>query len=104
MKITNMDHFEEVVSFARSCGPEMFASLSEQIIKLVRWENSQRYKDSYVILRPDFEKCSFYFDWRYPNGERIMNGGIIFHGLPDGADLAQYSVTLDRQYGWTMHT
>lgn len=104
MKIANLDYFDEVVCYARSLGPQMFASLNEQLLKLLRYENMERYPDSYVMLRPDFEKYSFYFEWRDKDHNRIMNGGIIFHGLPDGADPAQYSVTLDRQYGWSMHT
>lgn len=112
MKITNPQYFAEQLEYAREIGDN---TLFQCLKRIAYWEQGKceeqpegwpyddsRY-DSEVHLHQDFDPHSFYFVWVDKNGNRIMNGGIIFHGTPGEAD-ASHSVTLERHYGWSIHT
>lgn len=67
------------------------------------YEWGHAYYNCKVHLHKDYDEHSFYWVWEAQDGRRIMNGGIIFHGNPGEADKS-HSVTLERTYGWTIHT
>lgn len=108
-----MAYLLEELEYANSIGDK---SLRKCLDRLVYWETGKcedqpdgwpwghHYYNCKVHLHKDnYDKHSFYFVWCDKDGNRIMNGGIIFHGNPGEADNS-HSVTLERTYGWTIHT
>lgn len=57
-----------------------------------------------VRISKDWYEHCFAFGVYLADGTLYMNGGIIFHGLPDGGYEENGSVQLDRNYGWSTHT
>lgn len=55
-------------------------------------------------VRKDFAPYSF--DWsKWIAGKCIYNGGMIFHGRGDtGVDAPTFSVTMNPEEGWQIHT
>lgn len=112
MKITNPQYFAEQLEYAREIGDN---TLFDCLKRCAFWEQGKcedqpegwPYDDSRygseVNIHKDYDKHSFYFEWMGKDGRLIMNGGIIFHGNPGEPDTS-HSVTLDRQYGWSIHT
>lgn len=104
--------FQEI-QYAQSIGDK---SLVEGLKRLAYYETgvSENNSDGYAPDHPDFgshveicpDRCdehSFYWVWINKDGKRIMNGGLIFHGLPGEPDKS-HSVTLDRAHSWQIHT
>lgn len=67
------------------------------------WPIGDYRRYSKVRIHKDYDEHSFYFSWDAEDGRRILNGGVIFHGNPGEPDKS-HSVTLDRTYGWSIHT
>lgn len=57
-----------------------------------------------VRISTDFEKHSFSFGVYREDGSLYMNGGIIFHGLPETGYMQNGSVEIDPHFGWATHT
>lgn len=57
-----------------------------------------------VVVSPDFCAHCFLFKVYSEDDSCIMNGGIIFHGLPDTGYQQNGSVQLTPSYGWQIHT
>ena len=55
--------------------------------------------NSEIILYKDFAPYSFYFE-QMKDGNRIMNGGLLYHGNPDQS----FAVQLISSIGWSIHT
>lgn len=63
------------------------------------------YKDiTEVRIGSDFCKHCFTFGAYHEDGSLWMNGGIIFHGLPETGYEENGSVEMSRNYGWSTHT
>ena len=61
---------------------------------------------SMTKIYPDFAPYSFAFA-RLKNGKCIINGGIIFHGKHDGygsGSAPAFSVSINKETGWSIHT
>lgn len=112
MEITNPQYFVEQMKYAHEIGDK---SLLECLGRLAYYESGKcedhpdgwPYDDSrccsQVHIHKDFDDHSFVWSWVDRNGKLIMNGGLIFHGTPGSPDTS-HSVTLDRTYGWSIHT
>ena len=72
-------------------------TLQDCIERLKQWETNQSCE---IFLFKDFAPLSFYFEMYNNNGNRIMNGGVLYHGNPDESR----AVTLDLTRGWQIHT
>ena len=95
------EHLAEVRDFADRTNQR--AQLEEQLTRLV----TNKPEGCVICLYKDFALYSFYFDIRMPNGERYMNGGLIYHGELDGfgnGGAPTFSVCLTPTAGWSIHT
>lgn len=113
MIIHDSTYMFQQIQYAQSIGDK---SLVEGLKRLAYYETgvSEENPDGYapdhsyfgsrVEICPDgCDEHSFYWVWIDSAGKRIMNGGLIFHGLPGEPDKS-HSVTLDRAHGWQIHT
>ena len=60
-----------------------------------------------VILTTDFAPLSLNFAIVDKDNHCLLNGGIIYHGSQDGGGSGSsptFSVTLEPQVGWAIHT
>lgn len=57
-----------------------------------------------VVIGSDCCQHCFSFAIYRKDGSLYMNGGIIFHGLPDTGYQQNGSVSVDPAYGWEIHT
>lgn len=57
-----------------------------------------------VHISSDWYDHCFAFGVYRADGTFYMNGGIIFHGLPESGYEENGSVSMDRCYGWSTHT
>ena len=96
MKIHCQERYDKIAEYAKEIGDQSFQSC---IDRLKQWEKSSngRYK---IELTPDFAPHSMLFAESYTNGERGLNGGLIYHGSPDVSS----SVQLVPKQGWQIHT
>jgi hypothetical protein len=93
MKILCEERYREACEHAEKTGDK---SLQDCFEKLARWEERD---ESEFIIKKDFAPLSFYFE-EYKDGERLLNGGVIYHGNPD----VSRSITFDQRIGWQTHT
>jgi hypothetical protein len=87
------ERYKEATEFAEKTGNK---TLQDCLNRIEQWEKNRQ---SEYFLYKDFAPYSFYFE-EYKDGERLLNGGIIYHGNPDQS----YSVTMDSTIGWQIHT
>jgi hypothetical protein len=95
-------YVEKVFEFARSIHYE--AQLQDKLDNFGLWCN---HGGTTVELYNDFAPYSFYFCEFNANHDRIMNGGLIFHGAHDGGGnggAPTFSVSLNPSNGWSIHT
>lgn len=94
------DYFKEVIAFADKMN--LLESFDNAMSSMRR-----KTKNSYIIhLYKDYAPYSFYFVQFY-EGKEAGNGGIIYHGPHDayGSGRAPtFSVTIEKVYGWSIHT
>jgi len=77
-------------------------SLQYMLVKMMnfaRWENVDE-----VRICADFGEHCFGFGIIRKDGTMSLNGGIIFHGLPDEGYKTNGSVEISPEYGWATHT
>ena len=73
-------HCEERLREAREYATQLGdRSLRECLERLESWERDGRT----VHLHRDFAPYSFGFRLCGPDGELVMNGGLLYHGTPD---------------------
>ena len=53
-----------------------------------------------IILYYDRAPLSFYFEMNDKNGNRVMNGGLLYHGNPDKS----FAFQMIPSTGWEIHT
>lgn len=94
MVIKCEERYNEAMDYAAKTGDK---TLQDCIERLKQWETNQNCE---ILLCEDFAPLSFYFEMYDRNGNRIMNGGVLYHGNPDES----YAVTLDPAKGWQIHT
>jgi hypothetical protein len=101
------EHLKAACEFADRTNQR--AQLDSQLDTLARIAENN---NAYAHLYTDFVPHSFYFEL-YPTAdrerrnrnERIMNGGVIYHGqLENGSSPETFSVTLTPQRSWSIHT
>ena len=95
------EYLAEVRSFADHTAQR--AQLEEKLLDLTRFK-----RDGFAIrLYTDFAPYSFYWVCLDPDGNRWMNGGLIYHGAHDGGGSGgapTFSVCLTPTNGWSIHT
>ena len=99
--VPDMEYLTEVQRFAASVGK--LESLQRCLDRLQRIAENL---DGTVHMGRDFAPYSFLFGIE-AGGRTRLNGGVIFHGSHDnGGDgsAPTYSVSLDPQDGWSIHT
>lgn len=74
-------------------------SLQECLDSLKRWEINSKGENK-IMLYSDFAPLSFYFELMNEHNQRILNGGVLYHGNPDQS----YAVMLVHKIGWSIHT
>ena len=79
--------------YAESLGDK---SLQECLDRLESWEHDGRT----LHLYSDFAPFSFEFSLYGPDGQLIMNGGLLYHGNPDFS----CAVTFNHKDLWQTHT
>lgn len=94
MKIIHQDHYDKVVEYAASIGDTTLQDCLERVRK------HETYLKAEAHLMRDRSKHSLYFELYDKNGNRVMNGGVVYHGDPDEA----HSLTMDPKKGWQLHT
>ena len=100
MQIHCQEHLDGVLAYAQSIGDTTLQPLLE---RLKAWENNP--SSPVVHLYYDSAPHSFYFEERSSvDGHLIMNGGILYHGVPGEADQSHAFCIDGRAYGWRMHT
>lgn len=96
MLIHCQERYDSIANYAKEIGDSSFQKC---IDTFKQWEENS--KGRYEIqLAPDFAPHSMSFVEVYKNGERGMNGGLIYHGSPDES----YSVQIVPKQGWQIHT
>ena len=93
MTIKCEERYQEAMDYAEKTNDK---SLQNCLDSLKRWEANG---NSEIILYKDFAPYSFYFE-EMKDGNRIMNGGLLYHGNPDQS----YAVQLVSSIGWSIHT
>jgi hypothetical protein len=91
---------EEARAFAARVGK------TEQLEQQLGYLKKMVGESEECILYPDFAPYSLYFELRRGD-RRIMNGGLIFHGAHDRGGNGSgptFSVCLEPQDGWSIHT
>lgn len=94
MQIKCEERYREALAHAEKTGDN---SLRECLDKLERWAARD---NGELILTRDFAPLSMLFEIRGADGNRTINGGLIYHGAPD----LSRSYTFDRSKGWQTHT
>lgn len=94
MKILCDERYREAVDYAEKNNDRTLQNCLE---RLKSWE---KYMNAEAHLMRDRSKLSFYFEMYDKAGNRVMNGGIVYHGIPDES----YSFTMDPTKGWKLHT
>ncbi|MDR0430351.1 MAG: DUF4120 domain-containing protein [Tannerellaceae bacterium] len=94
MVIKCEERYREAMEYAEKTGDK---SLQDCLERLKRWEINM---NGVMHLRKDFAPLSFYFEMLDSSGNRIMNGGLLYHGNPDQS----YAVQLTQSIGWQIHT
>ena len=93
MTIKCEERYQEAMDYAEKMKDK---SLQNCLDSLKRWEANG---NSEIILYKDFAPYSFYFE-QMKGDQRIMNGGLLYHGNPDQS----YAVQLVSSIGWSIHT
>lgn len=96
MIIHCQEHYDEVVKYAERIGD---TTLSECIERLKKCKQDPD-RPCTLHLSRDFAPYSFLFSQVYSDGSLRMNGGLIYHGVPDQS----CSVLLNTHHGWSTHT
>ena len=68
---------------------------------------AKAYPEAKCVIYNDHAPMSLYFNISDARNERIMNGGIIYHGSHDGfgsGSAPTFSVAIDETNGWGLHT
>lgn len=94
MNIKCKDRYQEALEYAKKTSNETLQKCLERLKQYEERSNGE------LFLYRDFAPLSFYFELLDKNGNRIMNGGLLYHGNPDQT----YSVTFDASIGWQIHT
>ena len=93
MTVKCEERLREAREYAATLGD---TSLQECLDRLESWERDGRT----VHLYRDFAPYSFGFSLYGPDGQLVMNGGLLYHGSPDRS----CAVTFDREHLWQTHT
>lgn len=72
-------------------------TLQKCLERLKKWEANLNAK---ITLYYDHAPLSFYFEMKNKDGQRVMNGGLLYHGNPDES----CAVTFDTAKGWQIYT
>jgi hypothetical protein len=104
------EHMKNVEAFADKLGSEMRANLDENLTRLCELFGNGA--NTRHVLYKDFAPASFTFviqtrkdensEWTYR-----YEGGFIFHGPHDGwgsGAAPTFSVTLNPEHGWSIHS
>jgi len=75
------------------------AQLTGRIRSLLQNEKASR-----LYLSYDWAAYSFAFSLTDQNDNRLLNGGLIWHGDEQVGYQPGRSVQVDPQYGWSIHT
>lgn len=105
MTIHCQERYDAARAYAESVGMlENFDGCFERL----RQHEQRDYRPVEVNVYSDWEKHSFYFEEEYKDedlkGKVSLNGGIIFHGVPEEGYRPAMSVQLCPSYGWSIHT
>ena len=94
MTVKCEERYNEALSYAQRTED---SSLQQCLDKLWQWEKNM---NAEITLYYDHSPLSFYFEMSDKEGNRVMNGGLLYHGNPDQSGAIQ----LIRQQGWQIHT
>lgn len=93
-----VSYLEEQLEYAKKHNDNSLDNILKSL------SNRQRCaRNHYIQIDKDFAERSFIFT-EFINGAATLRGGIIFHGYPGEGYKENYSVQLNRTYGWQMHT
>lgn len=94
MVIKCEERYQEAMEYAERTRDK---TLQDCLERLKQWEINQNCE---IFLCKDFAPLSFYFEMYDRNNNRVMNGGVLYHGNPDQS----FAVQLISSIGWSIHT
>jgi hypothetical protein len=94
MVIKCEERYQEAMDYAAKTEDK---TLQDCLDRLKQWETNREWE---VFLFKDFAPLSFYFVMNDKNGNRVMNGGVIYHGNPDQS----FAFQIEPSIGWQIHT
>lgn len=104
-----VEKLEETKAFAAKIG--LIKQLNERLAYLDNYACHGDVNRTHCLLYTDFAPYSFALAMqrRTQDGayEDLWNGGLIYHGPHDGfgsGAAPTYSVSLDGEHGWSIHT
>jgi hypothetical protein len=105
--VYNEEHYQAAFDFADRTNQRDQLEERLKTLELIALNNQ-----AFVHLYTDFVPHSFYFEiYRTParegrnRSERVMNGGLIYHGqLENGSSPETFSVSLTESHSWSIHT
>lgn len=94
MTINCEESYREALKHAEETGDN---TLRDSLDRLKRWATDM---NGEIHLSRDRAPLSFCFEMRDKDGNRMMNGGVLYHGDPDESRGFQ----LTPSKGWQIHT
>jgi hypothetical protein len=103
MKDLTEGQLQEQLEFAKTINDESLQHCLDNI-KRVEENYKERGQTIETEIYLDWAKRSFAFYRKTPEGQCILNGGIIYHGSPNEGYQEGGSVQINPSYGWQIHT
>lgn len=94
MVIKCEEKYQEAMDYAAKTEDRTLQNCLE---RLKQWEVTRNCE---IFLYKDFAPLSFYFEMYNEDGNKVMNGGVVYHGNPDQS----FAFQIEPSTGWEIHT
>ena len=94
MVIKCEERYKEALEYAERTEDKTLQNCLE---RLNQWETNNGCE---IILYYDRSPLSFYFEMNDKEGNRVMNGGLLYHGNSDES----FAFQIEPSKGWQIHT
>lgn len=93
------ERFKEALELSREHRDQTFGNCMMRLLSYLTWDSAAT-----VRLSRDWYDHCFNFAVLDASGRVLLNGGVIFHGFPEGGYKQNGSVSIEPSYGWQIHT